>query len=433
MAILMERYPFSPDIATLAWVGGLAGLVILSGSLIPPVLAYRIPASRALRFTGLSGVGRGGLLRGKARLVYHVRRMLSRPWMTFFLVAFITLAWGAAASIPMSVRGTNVIGEEIARYGYDASIIVTVQDPGDVSSLPSIAGSAGGVVDAEVWASEWRAVKFMGEDLMLSSCIEGSWRLGPPLSVGRWPGRGEMVVSETLAKLYDLRVGDTVRLEKTVGGAIELRVVGIAETHSNNGRIAYISKSDYLGVSNANHVFLRVKTIGDPDEAALEVKNLLLEHGLPSRIMTTKESMLQQHRENLGFLKMFLTIINASTLVGGFAGLAVLVLVDLAGRLRELGVLRAIGFSDWELSLTVASDVLLASLIAAPFAYFSGMLISSVMLGLMRDAMGYVEPAPRLSDLLSSGWILASSLIIAYLSSLVYLRRQSTADLLRVE
>ena len=431
MEILLERYPYSPDIGTMLWVGGIAGIVIVVGSLLPPLIGYRVPTSKALRFTGLVGRARGRMLGGRVRIAYHIRRAASRPWMTIFLVLFIALAWGAASSIPMSVRGTDVIGAEIKSYGYDASLLVNTFNTSP-SEVVNIAKSAMGVEDAEAWASMWRAAKLKGEDVMLESCVSGSWKLGPALAEGRWPGPGEAVITETLSKVYDIGVGDSIVLE-TDKGSISLEVVGVARTHSNNGRIVFLYKDDYSKIVNENFAFLHLRTPNNAEEVALHVKAMLLEKGIPATIGSTKEEMLRQHEESSSFLRIFLSIINASTLIGSFAGLTVLVLVDLAGRLRELGVLRAIGFTNLELAATVVGDVLLASIIAAPLAYIVGISLSSIMLRLMEDAMGFLEPVARVSDLLWSGWILIPSLLLAYLASLLYLRRQTTSSLLRVE
>ncbi len=431
MEILMERYPYSPDPQALLWAGGFALILVAAGSLIPPLLAYRIPAARALRFTGLTGPAGIAVLRGKARLAYAVRRALSRPWRAAFLVLFLAITWGAAASIPMSVRGIDVIGEEIAMYGYDASIVVVLEGR-DPSTLPGVALRVGGVEAAEIWAFEWRAATLGGDEVTVASCLEGSWSLGPVLARGRWPGPGEAAITETLSRLHGLDLGDEVVL--SFGrGELRLRVVGIARTHNNDGLLVYVSREDYLSVLDTDFVLLRIRASGDPEEVAARVKAALVAGGVPASIAGTKEGMLESHRNNLRFVRMFLTIINAATLVVGLLGLAVLVVVDLAGRLREIGVLRALGLTDGELGLAVAGEVLVAALVAAPLAYLAGLAISSSMLDMMMGAMGYVRPLPRLSDLASSGWVLGPALLASYAACLLYLRRQPTSSLLRVE
>ena len=431
MEILMKAYPYHPSMGSLIWVGCLAMALITASSLIPPLASRWIPVSRALRFTGLEGGLRLRLLEGRIKAAYAVRRSLSRPWLAVSMLVLITVSWGAATSIPMSVRGMDSLIHEVELYNYNVTL-GAVAGARDARRAVDLAMGAKGVRKAEAWASMWGGVKLGGEDLLVSTCLEGAWRLGPMLAEGRWPEQGEAVVTETLAKLLGVRLGD--RLRVTVSGETRVfRISGVARDHGNNGRKIYLSRQDYLGLFKTDYIQLRLLVDGDAGSIALEVKRILGEAGIPAKILSTRQDIIRELRSQLSFVKIFLTVVNASTLIAGFLGLAVLVVVDLAGRLREIGVLRAMGFTDLDVGLMTMGQVLVLLAVSALPAYLVGYAISSGMLALMEAAIGYVKPAPRPLDLASSGWTAIPLLLAALVSALLYLRRCPTSALLRVE
>lgn len=432
MELLMRMYPFQVSWSVLGETAFIGLGLIITASLIPPLIAYRLPGGRALRFTGLSG--RAGLqwMKGRLALVYSIRRVVSRPWLAAFLILFLAVTWGSTASIPMSTRGLSVVKGEIADYGYDARIVFAVGDE-PLDSIVNVALKTSGVRQAEVWGFKWRAVRAGERDLALESCIHGNWSLGPKLSYGHWPMKqGEAVVSETVSEVLGVDVGDDLIVEG-FNGTYTFTVVGVALDHNNNGMIVYVDKGDYLAVANTPYLYLHIDVEGDAKSIGLNVVGSLIKDGIPASGPYTKDKSIKAIDNALDFMKIFLSIINGATLLVGITGLSVLLIVDLAGRLREIGVLRAIGFTDVQIVLSELMLVIFTAVVAAPLSYFTGIIISSSMLRLMIDALGYVKPRPALGDVASTSWILIPSLLATFLVGLLYLRRQSTGRLLRVE
>ncbi len=432
--ILMERYPYRIDLGALAWAAGVSLCLVVLSSILPPLLAYRIPGGQALRFTGLTGGEGLFTLRGSPVVTYSLRRLQSRPWLALFIVLFLAVSWGATASIPMSLRGLDVIGEEIQQYGYDAKIPFFSNNTA-VDMVVAITLSVKGVEAAEVWGLKWRAVELGGNELSVVSCIYGSWSLGPKLSLGRWPKRpGEAAITLTLSKILGVSIGDSIRVQvKGQGTAYNLSIVGIVADHNNNGMMIYVSPQDYYTIANTTYFAVHIKTRGDPGKIGLQVKNALTQQGIPAGPPQTKDKILAAHKDNKKFMYTFLTVINGATLFTGIIGLAVLIIVDIAGRLREIGVLRAIGFTDAQIIFSELIAIVLLAFLAAPLAYIIGFSISSIMLNTMKGAVGYVEPYPSIGDVAETAWILIPSLLSAYIAGFFYLKRQPTGSLLRVE
>ncbi|MCE4625765.1 MAG: FtsX-like permease family protein [Desulfurococcales archaeon] len=428
--ILVEKFPFHPDIWSVLEILGIALLIVALVSIIPPALFYRVPTGRALRFTGLTGRTAGRLFSGRPLLAFTIRRIISRPWLALTLTVLIALSWGAVASIPMSLRGVGIIEDEIKWYNYDA-VIQTAAPPSMASKVVDLALNVTGVKGAEAWLMNDGIARLNGDRLLAMTCL-GEWRLTPRLVEGRWPSKGEVVVSETLSKDYGLHVGDPVTLE--LGGrARELKVVGVVADHRNNGRVIFLSPEDYLGVVKEDWITLHIASTGDPAYTALQVKYALIESGIPSIVLSTKEDLIEGQHQMVSFMNMVMLIVNTANTLAGFIGIGVLLAIDLAGRLRELGVLRAVGFTTAQKALLISGQIPILSLVSAPLALLLGYIISKSMLTLMEPAVGYLSPIPNVVDVIKTGWVVLGAFILGLALSAIYLRRQSTGSLLRAE
>ncbi|MEB3765321.1 MAG: ABC transporter permease [Desulfurococcales archaeon] len=433
MEILMQHYPYTPSMSVIVSIGLFSVGIILLFSIVPPLVLSRINTVQALRFTGLSYRFRTlKIMYRRVRIALSIRRIFSRPWTTIFFILIIAVSWGATASIPMSIRAVDSMGDELETYGYTAVITLPTQNL-NFSELLEIADNVNGVSRSELWLSMWRGVEIFNETVSTRTCLLGDWALGPGLINGRWPSKGEIVVSETMARLYDLGLGDIVYVKNSKGQMLELRISGIVSTHENAGKIVFLNKQDYIALLGERYLYLRILSTDSGDIVGESVVQSLLENGIPASLAYTKDDLIKQQEQGTVFFRTFLSIINISTLITGFAGLTMLSLVDMAGRLKEIGVLRSIGFTNHELSVDLVLGTLIAIVFAAPVSYVVALLISSSLLRLMVDALGFLEPIPSIIDLANTGWVILLALFFVYLISLVYLRRQRTSDLLRVE
>ncbi|BEP17907.1 hypothetical protein PYJP_12590 [Pyrofollis japonicus] len=396
MELLMQKYPFTIDWGTLGETGLIALALILAATVLPPMLAYQVPTGQALRFTGLTGgiIKLKSLHGGKLLLVYSLRRMASRPWFSAFLVLFLAVSWGATASIPMSLRGLNIIKEEIKGYGFDGKLLFAASST-RLDDVVDKALSAPSVKSIEVWDFSWRRAKINGKEVSLMSCIVGNWSLGPRLLSGRWPQhRGEAAITVTVSEEFGIGIGDVITLNTTRGTYV-FRVTGIVTDHFDNGLVVFIDRGDYLQIVHPTSFLLYYKADRDSLQVGLRIKRVLIENGIPASKPRTKADLLRMQDSNMRFLSVFLSIIDASILFVGVVGLAVLVIVDIAGRLREIGVLRAIGFTDVQILVLDIIILLVAWLASMPLVYLVGYAISHTMLSIMRDAVGYLTPVPR--------------------------------------
>ncbi|NOZ89355.1 MAG: hypothetical protein GXO15_05460 [Crenarchaeota archaeon] len=146
--------------------------------------------------------------------------------------------------------------------------------------------------------------------------------------------------------------------------------------------------------------------------------------------MYTKEWELRSLRDAGSLLRGFMAAAGAGVLLAGVLGLALAGVLDLAGRLYELAVLRALGFTDERIALLEAVGVAAAWLLSAPLALLVGYMLAGHMASLAGSAFPGLEPRGPLESLLASSWAAAPVLAFNAAVWALYLRRLETARLL---
>lgn len=210
-----------------------------------------------------------------------------------------------------------------------------------VASVSAIEGvaDAGGVLRVDVVAnhgSERRPGAIVG---YMSGHVGGPWKLASGRVVER---SGEAVVDKALAAQLGVREGDQVAI-----GDASFTVVGRSlETTAIAGKLIFVSLEDAqanLGMTELVG-FVLVK-LGSGVNA--EVFNERLQATMPGLTVQTRETLSSNDREVLGGL--FIAPVSVMYAAGLFVGLAIVGLTmytTTAERLRDFGVLKAIGASN---------------------------------------------------------------------------------------
>jgi len=202
-----------------------------------------------------------------------------------------------------------------------------------------------------------------------------SQRGGKPLLLGR-------IAADNLKK----GVGDTVRLEQTT-----YRVVGIYETGTAlEDAAAVISLRDAQVLANMPHQVIYVGLqLHHPDRA--EQFKTRLERILPPDVEVAGTQAGSMMLEMLDLLDVYAWgVAMIAALVGG-VGMTNTVLMSVYERTREIGVLRAVGWSRWRVVRMVLAESLLLSLLGGGLGLGIGAALtwlaahSPVMAGMASD------------------------------------------------
>jgi len=209
---------------------------------------------------------------------------------------------------------------------------------------------------------------------------------------GRAPGNGEVMVDVDTAEKYGIAIGDTVTI-RSLQPAEDFRVTGITRWGLNNGGGAVfvlIDTATAQRLFNYPDSFLAVTVAAQPgiDEQQLAEK---LTNELPSGFeAVTSEVVANEFSDQFD---TFITIFQNALLV--FAAIALIVsafiinntfAIVLGQRIRELGLLRAVGATGRQIRSSVLIEALLIGIVASLVGVFAGMGIAWIIKALIAQA-----------------------------------------------
>ncbi|NDJ34364.1 MAG: FtsX-like permease family protein, partial [Chloroflexi bacterium] len=272
-------------------------------------------------------------------------------------LATLTLA-GAIFVAVLSVRSSlfTDLDRALVYYGYDLSV-----DLGDSYRLQQIereANRIGGIAAVEGWlttgAARVRPDGSESSDYSVIGLPPDSIIVEPELVEGRWvqPGDRNAIVVNTdfLREETDVQLGDTLTL--TLGEQeAEWEIVGII-TKQYNGPILYAGIDD-LGrelnrVGFANRALIALDNPTPQTEAvtAAAVEDRFQQAGILVGSTTTSSDFIETFSFRFNFLVIFLLALAVMLAFVGGLGLAGTMGLNVLERVREIGVMRAIGAPD---------------------------------------------------------------------------------------
>ncbi len=213
----------------------------------------------------------------------------------------------------------------------------------------------------------------------------------PRLSEGRWLGDGanEIVVnSDVLDKEPDLQVGDEVELD--IGDReATWRVVGIVPTESRGPSI-YMAHDDLAFITRTPGQATHLQVITERHDAASqhEVEARLLAdleaQGIEVHGTETTQVMRDENKLMFTIIVAFLILMALLLAAVGGLGLTTTMSINILERVREIGVLRAIGASN----VAVRRMVLAEGIAMGIVSWGLGMLLSWPISTFMSEQLG---------------------------------------------
>jgi putative ABC transport system permease protein len=386
------------------------GLVLpLLAGLVPVIRGTGVTTHRALNDLGVEG---GGYRRGRIeRLVGWLQKALSlqRPVLLAIrntlrhrgrlLQTLVVLVVGTAlfVSVISAWASVDATVESFMRYhGYDVSVrldreqrLARVEQAAlQVSGVGSVEGWS---VDSATWErvdgteSEARRLFAVPRDSRLISpeVLEGEWL---PASIPN----GVVVNSDVLDQEPDLRVGDELLL-KIRGRESVWRVVGSVPTEAA-GPAIYVALDDYGYAARLPDQVDHVQVVTLQHDAASQEKIAmrLMEHfesqGLEVSGTETTQVMRAENKLLFTIIVAFLVLMALLLAAVGGLGLTTTMSINVLERVREIGVLRAIGASD----ISVRKIVLAEGLALGILSWIAGTVLSVPVSAFMSEQLGLV-------------------------------------------
>ncbi|MGE5636249.1 MAG: FtsX-like permease family protein [Nocardioidaceae bacterium] len=378
MSSVLERghATFPPGVLAGAVVTVLA--IVTAATLLPAVRAGRTPASQAIARGGAPVSTRPSRLAGlaaRARLgpavAVAIKDVTSRPlrtWLTIATLVVTSVAIVAALAFDRTVQG---FADNPALAGDPQALTV---DPREVE--PSEVAKAIGArpdVQASFTATE-RQVAVGDESFQVSVLGGDVTRAGYVVREGRAPSRpDETMIGYGLQERLGLGVGDTMPLafgERTV----DMRIVGRYAETDDDGERAIITLAGLRRVepgADPGQFMVRVTPGADPAATARAI-----EAAAPGVRATVEEVDLGA----FDAFKAAFYLIAALVLAVALANLVGTTALTIRERLRDIAILKALGFTPRQVSMSIALGAALLAAAALAIGVPLGLLAADAML-----------------------------------------------------
>ena len=292
-------------------------------------------------------------------------------------MTLFTLTMGGAIFIAVfNVRVTlNQYIDQIGAY-FLADVTLNFNRPYRISEIKSLAMEIPGVTQIEGWSYIGGEIIENGESLDNISILAPpaeSELVDPLLISGRWleiGDRNAITVSESLLKYYpDLKPGQKLRL-KLNGREDEWVVVGIFKFVDREGILAYATYEYVAELQNMSRRSVSYRIVTEKHQPAYQaqmgrvVDTYFREHGFHVNNVESGRSSLKTASEGLDTLVTFLLIMALLTALVGSMGLTGTMGMNVLERTREIGIMRSIGATDWEVIKTIIVEGMIIGLIS---------------------------------------------------------------------
>jgi len=403
------------------WVQVLVGILVpLIAGLLPVVKGSRVTVQQALsgdfardaseqgedgsdpesdaetfQIRAASALADRGIRIGRPLLVSlrNTFRQRSRLILTLFTLTMGGAIFISVFNVRVSLREyVNVVGNYFL-----ADVTVGFDKLYRINEVKQLAMSDPRVVGVEGWA--FGSAEILYDDDMVADNVDilappaDSPLVSPLLVEGRWilpTDKRKMTISESVYDSYpNLKAGDEIPLK--INGREEMwEVVGIFKFVGMEGTIAYapyeyisreqntVNRSASFRIVSSSH------TREDQEVLAKDIDQFFRDKGLQVTEASPGLSMMDEASESLDILITFLLIMAMLTAIVGAMGLAGTMSMNVLERTREIGIMRAIGATDFEIIRMVLVEGLMIGLIsfalsivvAIPFTYLLSGIVS---------------------------------------------------------
>jgi putative ABC transport system permease protein len=318
-----------------------------------------------------------------------------------------------AVGILLSILGVGyslgvAISDEFDNFTYDIMITGQVENGKPLTEdLEPFIENIEGVSDAEPFL----AVEMeYGEDTLL--CFGYyydtiSYNYKDTMYRGRWFTKAEqdsnasvIVISRTLARIYDIDIGDTIGLEMATG-THEFKVIGTNEGQMRNGMGAYApitTLQDKMMWANLVIGFTVVTDTDDHDlidRTSTAIEDELLANGyiVNIEIMYVIEEI---NKQNIDMIMDIMLAVGSLVILITMIGLMSTLTMNIIERTKEIGMMRCIGSKAghirWIFGIEGMIMALIGWIVGIPLGYVLGEFFNLQIYELMNFEMTFYYP-----------------------------------------
>jgi putative ABC transport system permease protein len=414
----------------LGWALALAGVgVPLSFALIPIVGATRRPICETLNDHGASSPPADRVLTGGSRLTaafpaaaLGMRNSMRRKGRLMLTLGLLATA-GALFIVSLNIRAAWRQGLIDARIERHADVEILFAKPQPTAAVLEAISHRPGSMQVEAFSDEAAALT-RGDGLDITRTFpdggHGSLRLHavpvesafltPALESGGWLSAdrpdGAVLNLQALQFFPGLELGGPIRV-MVRGHELELRALGIIREHLAGATLYVSSETHGRALNEADRTGgLRV-ALDSRDErsaaaATSAVERSLESAGFKAAAVITRAQLGRALGGHLFMLIAILSFISALMAIVGLLGLGSTLGASVLERVREFGVMRAIGAGDGSIRAVVLAEGLmigvssagLAAAASVPLTLVAARVVGAASLGPARNAIASAYAVP---------------------------------------
>lgn len=406
------------DVINLGLPLSVMGIQVMVGVLVP-IVASILPITRSTRLTvydaiyqeASAGVEKGNLINRalssfsamRRPLLLSLRNTFRRQQRLIATIATLSLAGMAFIGVVGVRTSMTSTLEQVAEYWlYD--VTVDIPNSIDRSYIEREAQRISGVTVAEGWVLTSDATIVWpddseSEEIVVWAPPEDSITYQPTMMEGRYlePNEtGVVAVNIELTSDYpQLTVGEEIELNLS-GEERTFEIIGVTSAQLfGNG--LYMSYDDYSQATNTigevNSLRIRANpiVISNPavqEQMALDLSDRLETLDIPASTPQPRQERINEINGAFNIIVMLLIVMAALLAVVGGLGLAGTMSINVLERIREIGVLRAVGASNRAVrQVVVVEGIIIAmiswtigTILSFPFAYAFSIVIGQTFL-----------------------------------------------------
>jgi putative ABC transport system permease protein len=307
----------------------------------------------------------------------------------FVSINAVSDAYQKAISLPFKNIGADIVVQRAEKRSLDAAQAPAsmrgirlpfsnqILSSQDMEKLKTISGIDAMATSLLLWEFEKGGFKtIMGVDLTAPSL--GPIKVKDWLAQGRFPAKtGEAVLEKHFAKFHKVKLKDTIMI-----GGHSFNVVGLLEIKEGSQVASaniYLPLADAQSLlagttGNINTVYLHMKNPAQIDEIKRQISKTL--SGIT---VTSSDSFLELMGGMSQISSQFSLVVSLVALAGAFFLIIKTMIGNLVERSREIGILKAVGWTNSDVQKQLMGETFLQSVMGGVAGIAAGYLISYLL------------------------------------------------------
>ncbi|OGU15996.1 MAG: ABC transporter permease [Geobacteraceae bacterium GWC2_53_11] len=204
---------------------------------------------------------------------------------------------------------------------------------------------------------------------------------------------GKCAVSDNFSRRFKLRVGQSVELA-TPEGKVSFQIAAVMRDYGSDQGTVLLDRSQFLRYWQDDRVDIYDVSVlpGTPVGQVRDLIRVMLSGRYPALVSTRQEFIAEISKAIDAFYALTRVTLFLALLVA-FLGIVTALLISVAERTREIGILKALGALPAQLARGIVQEALLLALVGLVLALPAGNLFASFMEGPLAELFtGWIMP-----------------------------------------